>query len=93
VIEPDRRSFLKAAVVGAAGVSLSVRAWGPVRSEPITTVPLADHVVQITGAGGNVVALTGTDGVLLVDSGLEERSKELLKAVRRSYRAANGSIP
>jgi cyclase len=81
VIEPDRRSFLKAAVAGAAGVSLSLRALARSEPEPIVAVPLSDNIVQITGAGGNVVAVTGPDGVLLVDSGVEERSKDLLKAV------------
>lgn len=83
MIEPDRRSFLKAAVAGAAGVSLSLRAFARSEPEPITVVPLADNVVQITGAGGNVVAVTGADGVLLVDSGLEERSRDLMKAVEK----------
>jgi len=68
-------------MAGAAGVSLSLRAWPRSEPEPIVAVPLSDNIVQITGAGGNVVALTGPDGVLLVDSGLEERSKDLLKAV------------
>ena len=81
MIEPDRRSFLKAAVAGAAGVSLSLRALARSEPEPIVAVPLSDNIVQITGAGGNVVAVTGPDGVLLVDSGVEERSKDLLKAV------------
>jgi cyclase len=81
VIEPDRRSFLKAAVVGAAGVSLSLRVLARSEPEPIAVVPLADNLVQITGAGGNVVAVTGADGVLLIDSGLEERSRDLMKAV------------
>lgn len=81
LIESDRRSFLKAALAGAAGASLSLRALAGSRSEPIVVVPLSDQVVQITGAGGNVVALTGTDGVLLVDSGVEESSKDLLRAV------------
>jgi cyclase len=81
VIEPDRRSFLKAAVAGAAGVSFSLRALARSEPEPIVAVPLSDNIVQITGAGGNVVAVTGPDGVLLIDSGLEERSKDLLKAV------------
>jgi cyclase len=81
VIEPDRRSFLKAAVAGAAGVSLSLRALARSEPEPIVAVPLSDNIVQITGAGGNVVAVTGPDGILLVDSGVEERSKDLLKAV------------
>ena len=83
MIESDRRSFLKAAVAGAAGVSLSIRAFARAESEPITTVALGDNIVQITGVGGNVVALTGSDGVLLVDSGLEERCKDLLKAVAK----------
>jgi cyclase len=83
VIEPDRRSFLKAAVAGAAGVSLSLRGFARSEPEPITVVPLADNIVQITGAGGNVVAVTGADGVLLVDSGLEERSKDLMKVVEK----------
>jgi glyoxylase-like metal-dependent hydrolase (beta-lactamase superfamily II) len=81
VIEPDRRSFLKAAVAGAAGASLSLRAFAHPKPEPIVAVPLSDNIVQITGAGGNVVVVTGPDGALLVDSGLEERSKDLLKAV------------
>ena len=81
MIEPDRRSFLKAAVAGAAGVSLSLRALARSEPEPIVAVPLSDNIVQITGAGGNVVAVTGPDGVLLVDSGVEERSKDLVKAV------------
>jgi cyclase len=83
VIEPDRRSFLKAAVAGAAGVSLSLRAFARSEPEPIVVVPLADNIVQITGAGGNVVAVTGPDGVLLIDSGLEERSGDLMKAVEK----------
>jgi cyclase len=86
VIESDRRSFLKAAIAGAAGASLSLRAFAGAPRDPIALVSLTDRVagrqiVQITGAGGNVVALTGADGVLLVDSGVEERSKDLMRAV------------
>jgi cyclase len=81
VIEPDRRSFLKAAVAGAAAVSLSLRTFARSEPDPIAAVPLADNIWQITGVGGNVVVLTGPDGALLVDSGVEERSKDLLKVV------------
>jgi glyoxylase-like metal-dependent hydrolase (beta-lactamase superfamily II) len=85
VIEPDRRSFLKAAIAGAAGVSLSVtgRAFGRSAPDPIVATPLSDNLVQLAGAGANVVALTGPDGVLLVDGGLQERSGDLLKAVSK----------
>src|SRR5689334_5441029 len=83
LIESDRRRFLKAALAGAAGVSLSLRALAGSPREAIAVVPLTDRIVLITGAGGNVVALTGEQGVLLVDSGLEERSKDLLRAVEK----------
>src|SRR5690349_3607041 len=82
VIESDRRSFLIAALAGAAGASLSLRALAG-SGEALAVVPLSGPLVLITGAGGNVVALTGADGVLLVDSGLEERSKDLLRAVEK----------
>ncbi len=83
MIEPDRRSFLKAALAGAAGASLSLRALAGSPKEAISVVPLTEQIVQITGAGGNVVALTGSEGVLLVDSGAEERSRDLLRTVER----------
>jgi glyoxylase-like metal-dependent hydrolase (beta-lactamase superfamily II) len=83
VIDSDRRSFLKAAIAGAAGASLSLRVLAGSAREAITVIPLTERIVQITGAGGNVVALTGSDGVLLVDSALEERSKDLLRSVEK----------
>lgn len=48
---------------------------------PIAATPLADNLFLITGAGANVVARTGSEGVLLVDGGLSERSASLLEAV------------
>jgi glyoxylase-like metal-dependent hydrolase (beta-lactamase superfamily II) len=73
---------LKAALAGAAGASLALRALAGSPKEAVTVVPLTEQIVQITGAGGNVVALTGSEGVLLVDSGVEERSRDLLRAVQ-----------
>ena len=83
MIDSDRRTFLKAAVAGAAGVSLSLRTFARSAPEPVVTVPLADHLVQITGVGGNVVVLTGRDSVVMVDSGDEDRSKDLMRAVEK----------
>jgi cyclase len=83
VIDSDRRVFLKAAVAGAAGVSLSLRTLARSAREPVISVPLTDHIVQITGVGGNVVVLTGPDSVVMVDSGLEERSSDLIRAVEK----------
>jgi glyoxylase-like metal-dependent hydrolase (beta-lactamase superfamily II) len=50
-------------------------------SPGINTTKLADNILFIRGAGGNVVAVIGADSVLLVDSGSVERSTELLKVI------------
>jgi glyoxylase-like metal-dependent hydrolase (beta-lactamase superfamily II) len=83
VTDSDRRAFLKAAVAGAAGVSLSLRTFARAAPEPVVAVPLSEHVVQITGVGGNVVVLTGSDSVVMVDSGDEDRAKDLMRAVEK----------
>ncbi len=59
------------------------RAFGRSSPVPIVSTPIADNLVLLSGAGANVVALTSPDGVLLVDGGLEERSKDLLKEVAK----------
>jgi cyclase len=70
-----RRQFL-GALAGAAGASLC-------RAEvsPLAATKLTDNFIQIAGAGSNVLAVTGSDGVLMVDGGLKERSADLLKLV------------
>jgi glyoxylase-like metal-dependent hydrolase (beta-lactamase superfamily II) len=35
---------------------------------PITTTPLADNLLMLSGPGGNVIVLSGPDGKLVVDS-------------------------
>jgi cyclase len=42
---------------------------------------LTDNFLLITGAGANVLAVLGPDGVLMVDGGSPEHSAELLKLV------------
>jgi glyoxylase-like metal-dependent hydrolase (beta-lactamase superfamily II) len=74
----SRRTFLTSTLGGVAGLSL-LKAQGT--SGSIATTPLADNLFLITGAGANVVARTGSDGVLLVDGGLAERSASLAQAV------------
>lgn len=74
-----------------AGMSLA-----PVLSRPaqargqaaaITASRLNDRLVVFSGAGANVVALHGPDGILLVDGGLPEHSRDLLDAVYRETRS------
>ena len=82
---PNRRAFLRNITSGAAGLALSHRLSAQTGSAP-AIAPLEIHKItdtflQITGAGGNVLALIGDDGVLLVNGGSAERSEELLKLV------------
>jgi len=73
-----RRGFLRNLVAGAAGVTLAHRA---VAATPLEVTKLTDTFLQITGAGGNVLAVLGPDSVLLVNGGSAERSQELLQLV------------
>lgn len=75
----NRREFIKAIAGGAAALSLSSKGF----SQAITPVKLTDNFTLITGAGSNVLALDGLDGLLVVDGGLPEHSAELLKMVSR----------
>jgi len=77
-VASNRRTFLSTSIGAAAGLSL-LRGQGT--SVGISATPLADNLFLIAGAGANVVARTGSDGVLLVDGGLSERSAALLQAV------------
>jgi len=70
-----RRGFLKTAAAGLAAP------YAFAQSPKITTSPLGENLFLLTGAGANVVALTGTDGVLMVDGGLAQNSTALMQAV------------
>jgi cyclase len=80
----NRRDFLGILLGGAAGLSLPSMAFGQ-RPTSITTgvtaTPLSDNLIHFAGAGGNVVVVTGPDGVVMVNGGVEERSADLLKGV------------
>jgi glyoxylase-like metal-dependent hydrolase (beta-lactamase superfamily II) len=90
-VTPSRREVLGILLGGAAGLSLSSPSSAQQRSStvstgsgsraPITAVPLSDNLVEFTGAGGNVVVVTGPDGLVMIDGGLRERSADLLKAI------------
>ena len=54
------------------------------RSPGIAASTLAPGITLLTGAGGNVVAVKGAEGSLLVDGGLARHSRALLKAAARA---------
>jgi cyclase len=80
-MSPSRRRFLELMLSGAAVASLPSLASAQVRQAPLTTTPLNDHVHLISGAGGNVLVVSGGDGLVMINGGAAERSGDLLKAV------------
>jgi hypothetical protein len=81
----NRRDALGSIVGAAAGLWVA-RAFGSVADgfdphQPLTATRVSPRLAVFGGAGGNVVAARGTDGLALVDGGLEARSAELLKLV------------
>jgi cyclase len=78
----DRRSFLKAAVAGAAGLALARPIVAKERAAALTVSRLSGNLVEILGAGCNVVVASGPDGAVMVDGGLAEHSPALIKLAR-----------
>ncbi|MDB6043889.1 MAG: fold metallo-hydrolase [Gammaproteobacteria bacterium] len=80
-----RRILLNASLAGAVSLSVSALvprdACGYARKDPIGSTRLGDDLWLFAGAGGNVVASAGPDGLLLVDGGAADRSAELLERV------------
>jgi glyoxylase-like metal-dependent hydrolase (beta-lactamase superfamily II) len=85
VDKSTRRGFLTAVAGTAAAYALSVpsasQAFAGATSSALTISPLNDKTVLIRGAGGNALALSGPDGMLLVDCGAAEHSRELIEAL------------
>ncbi len=83
-----RRSVLGGALAGAAGLAvgsllprLTLAKAADAAAPQIVHMALSDSLHLFLGAGGNVVAATGPEGVLLVDSGLAAYASPLLAAV------------
>jgi cyclase len=89
-VTTDRRSFLQASLSGLAVLGLvgcqQVPTLQPTaaRKTALSGEKLTDRVTLITGAPGNVVALSSGDGLVLVDSG----SATLARTVRASLGGA-----
>src|SRR5580698_3231687 len=84
-----RRRVLGGALAGVAGLASGalVPRLGLAKAAELSTTPdivhtaLSDSLHLFQGAGGNVVAATSTEGVLLVDSGLAQYGAALLASV------------
>jgi cyclase len=80
-VSPSRRQFLELVLSGAAIASCSSLTSAQSHSAPIATTSLNDHLHLISGAGGNVLLVSSSDSLVLINGGSIERSNELLKTV------------
>jgi cyclase len=64
----------------AAAAGLAVP-YAFAQTQKIVSTQLGDSIFLLTGAGENVIADTGADGVVLVDGGLAENADALAQAV------------
>jgi cyclase len=55
----------------------------------IEIVPVKGNIYMLAGAGGNITLSMGPDGVLMVDSGLANRSDQVLAAINQFSQAMN----
>ena len=90
----ESRTKCPAAMVAAflfGSVPLSISAGEPARQGRETTPPPAELIVErlrnnvymIGGAGGNITVQVGSEGVLIVDSGLAARGADVVAAIRK----------
>ena len=61
-------------------------AWKPaiptVSSGTVQVLPVRGNVYMLVGAGGNITVHAGSDGILMVDTGLASMSGKVIEAVR-----------
>jgi cyclase len=81
----NRRNFLKLSVFGAAGLSLG-RVASAAETSPLASTRLTDNLTLVSGAGGNVVVLDGTDGLLLVNGSSPERTADLMRFLNEQFK-------
>ena len=88
-VNSGRRQLLQ-----ALGASVALAGLGGARclnaqTQPLTATRLRDGLVQIVGAGGNIVVRPSADGLLMVDSGGPNRGQDLAKFIAAQF----GSSP
>jgi glyoxylase-like metal-dependent hydrolase (beta-lactamase superfamily II) len=78
-MKPQRREFLRALAAGAVALNIPRAAF----SQTSSTTKLTDKVTLVTGAGNNIVVLSGGGESLLVDCGDAAHAPDLLKLAGR----------
>ena len=83
---PRRRDVIQMMLAGAAGIALprqliAQQREAPLHHTPLTASPLSESVALVSGGGGNVLAIDGPDGLVMINGGAPDRSSELLKTI------------
>jgi len=74
-----RRTALILGTAVFAGLASAQQGAG---NAEIHVLPVQGNVYMLVGAGGNIAVQTGKDGVLLVDTGLEQNADKVLETIR-----------
>ena len=70
---------------------IDVRAQAKPPSSDIRVLPIRGNIYLLSGAGANIVASVGKDGVLLVDTGSAQMADKVLETVRALSRMVTAS--
>lgn len=85
----SRRSVLKSALGLAAAASLPAGAFAKgAPKTAVTATALNDRLLLVSGLGGNVLALRGDEGLLLVDTGAAGATSKLQSELKKFARGA-----
>jgi glyoxylase-like metal-dependent hydrolase (beta-lactamase superfamily II) len=82
---PRQRGFVAGiALVAVASLTSTPSAQqnrAPSGAAPVEVTPVRDNIYVLSGAGSNIIASVGRDGVFLVDTGLEQNTEQVLAAI------------
>jgi glyoxylase-like metal-dependent hydrolase (beta-lactamase superfamily II) len=77
----DRRTFFRTLLGGAAGLTLAWPARAQQAPAPLVATKLTDRLAVISGAGGNIGLIIGTDGLMMIDGGTANRAADVAKTI------------
>ena len=76
-----RRAVLRGALGACAGLAFAPLTWRARAADAIQTTRVTDKLAVLSGAGGNVLALSTGDGLVVVDSGAAASGPPLVAAL------------
>ena len=75
--------MVRGIIASAAGLAVAALAGAQPNTGGLDVLPVQGNVYMIAGAGGNITVQIGDMGVLVVDTGLANRSDAVIAAIRK----------